>query len=215
MLSIDPVSEADRIAIIGMAGRFPGAATVDEFWDMIVAGREGLSRFDENELIEQGVASELVSHPDYVPAKGVLAEADRFDAGFFGISPREADLLDPQQRVFLECAWEALESAGHDPRAFPGRIGVFGGASLDSYLLFNLWATPMWSTSSACSRRSWPTIKISSPPGSPTRWGFEDRPSPPRPRAQPPSSPFTSLARACCRASATWRSPVASRSTSR
>lgn len=142
MLSIDPVSEADRIAIIGMAGRFPGAATVDEFWDMIVAGREGLSRFDENELIEQGVASELVSHPDYVPAKGVLAEADRFDAGFFGISPREADLLDPQQRVFLECAWEALESAGHDPRAFPGRIGVFGGASLDSYLLFNLLGNP-------------------------------------------------------------------------
>src|SRR5208283_1315134 len=88
-----------------------------------------------------GVSPAQLRQPSYVRAKGVLADADLFDAGFFGYSPREAEMLDPQHRVFLECAWEALESAGCDPQQTSGRIGLFAGASLNSYLLFNIMAS--------------------------------------------------------------------------
>jgi acyl transferase domain-containing protein len=136
----DATNDLSQVAIIGMAGRFPQAADVGAFWDNLAAGTECLSFFSEPELREQGVSATLLAQPGYVRAKGVLDGADTFDAAFFGLSPREAELMDPQHRVFLECAWEALESAGHDPQAFPGRIGVFAGASLNTYLLFNLLA---------------------------------------------------------------------------
>jgi phthiocerol/phenolphthiocerol synthesis type-I polyketide synthase E len=136
----DSTDDLSQVAVIGMAGRFPEAADVGAFWDNLAAGEECLSFFSEEELREQGVSPALLAQPGYVRAKGVLEGADTFDAGFFGLSPREAELMDPQHRVFLECAWEALESAGYDPQAFPGRIGVFGGASLNTYLLFNLLA---------------------------------------------------------------------------
>ncbi|AJC52677.1 Beta-ketoacyl synthase [Streptomyces sp. 769] len=128
----------DRIAVIGMAGRFPGADDVDAFWANLEHGREGITRFSDEELADSGVAPALLRQDDYVKAKGVLDGADLFDAGFFGYSPREAELLDPQHRVFLECAWHALESAGIDPARCDGRIGVFAGSGLNSYLLFNL-----------------------------------------------------------------------------
>ncbi|UXY30464.1 type I polyketide synthase [Streptomyces sp. HUAS TT20] len=136
----DSTDDLSQVAIIGMAGRFPKAADVGAFWDNLAAGEECLSFFSEEELREQGVSPALLAQPGYVRAKGVLDGADTFDAGFFGLSPREAELMDPQHRVFLECTWEALESAGYDPQAFPGRIGVFAGASLNTYLLFNLLA---------------------------------------------------------------------------
>ena len=127
-----------RVAIVGMAGRFPGAEDVEAFWDGLAAGREGVSRLTEAELLAAGVRPDELADDRYVRAKGVLAGADTFDAGFFGYSPREAEVLDPQHRVLLECAWEALEAADCDPRTFQGRIGVFAGASLNSYLLFNV-----------------------------------------------------------------------------
>ena len=118
----------DGIAIVGMAGRFPGAASVRELWDNLLAGREGITRFGPGEL-SPGLPAVQTRHPRYVPARGVLSDADRFDAGFFGIASREAVLIDPQQRVFLELAWNALEDAGIDPARFPGSIGVYAGTS--------------------------------------------------------------------------------------
>ncbi|MEU4159271.1 SDR family NAD(P)-dependent oxidoreductase [Actinoplanes sp. NPDC026670] len=136
----DATDDLSQVAIIGMAGRFPKAADVGAFWDNLAAGTECLSFPSEQQLREQGVSVELLAQPGYVRAKGVLDGADTFDAGFFGLSAREAELMDPQHRVFLECTWEALESAGYDPQTLPGRIGVFAGASLNTYLLFNLLA---------------------------------------------------------------------------
>lgn len=130
--------DLDRIAIIGMAGRFPGSGDVEALWTNLEQGREGITVFTDEELAEAGVDPELLARDDYVRAKGALDDADLFDEGFFGYSPREAELLDPQHRVFLECAWHALESAGVDPARFDGRIGVFAGAGLNTYLLFNL-----------------------------------------------------------------------------
>jgi phthiocerol/phenolphthiocerol synthesis type-I polyketide synthase E len=137
----DESEDLGQIAIIGLAGRFPGADDVRDFWANLAQGREGITALGDDELLAAGVSPALLRDPDYVKAKGVLAGADLFDAGFFGYSPREAEIMDPQQRVLLECAWQALESAGCDPRAFDGRIGVFAGASLNSYLLFNLLAS--------------------------------------------------------------------------
>ncbi|MEW2443715.1 type I polyketide synthase [Micromonospora marina] len=136
----DSTDDLSQVAVIGMAGRFPQAPDVNAFWANLVAEREGISSFSADELRAAGADPAVVGRPGYVRAKGVLDGADTFDAGFFGYSPREAELMDPQHRVLLECAWEALESAGYDPQAFPGRIGVFAGASLNTYLLYNLIA---------------------------------------------------------------------------
>jgi len=130
---------ADRaVAIVGMAGRFPGAPDLATFWRNLAGGVESISVFSAAELAEAGVTAELAADPAFVPAGGVLDEADRFDAAFFGISPREAELLDPQQRVFLECAVEALESAGHGSDLRRGRVGVFAGSGTISYAVQNL-----------------------------------------------------------------------------
>ena len=129
----------DGIAIVGMAGRFPGARSPRELWGNLIAGRETISHFRPDEL-EPADADDMTSRADpaYVRARGILEEVDRFDAAFFGITPREAEVLDPQQRLFLEAAWEALEDAGYDPRRFAGQIGVFAGASNNTYFLRNL-----------------------------------------------------------------------------
>ncbi len=124
----------DGIAIIGMAGRFPKAPNVQQFWENLRQGMEGTSFFSDQELEEAGISPDLLRHPNYVKARGVLDDADLFDAGFFGYSPREAELTDPQIRLFLECGWEVLESAGWDPDKFPGMIGVYAGMSFSSYL---------------------------------------------------------------------------------
>src|SRR5436305_7832267 len=100
---------AASIAVIGKAGRFPGSGNLDQFWQNLCAGKEGIRFFTEEELLAAGVDPQLLRRPNYVKAMGVLEDADLFDAQFFGYTPREAEIIDPQQRVFLECAWEALE----------------------------------------------------------------------------------------------------------
>ncbi|WP_437917387.1 SDR family NAD(P)-dependent oxidoreductase [Sorangium sp. So ce302] len=126
------------IAIIGMAGRFPGARDVGELWRNLRDGVESVTFFSEEELLASGVDPALLATPGYVRAGAVLKGVDEFDASFFGISRREAELTDPQHRIFLENAWEAIESAGYDPHAYEGSIGVFAGASVSTYLLREL-----------------------------------------------------------------------------
>ncbi|WP_165949705.1 type I polyketide synthase [Micromonospora sp. KC207] len=123
----------ERIAIVGMSGRFPGAAGIAEFWQNLLDGKESISFFTPEELAEAGVDPQLAARPDYVPARPVLDGIADFDAGFFGFSPRAAALTDPQQRMFLEVCWEALEDAGYG--APGGRVGVFGGTNLSTYFL--------------------------------------------------------------------------------
>ena len=108
-------------------GRFPGRGDVGELWSNLRAGVETITFFTDDELRAAGVPEAQFADPSYVRARGVLDDADRFDAGFFGYSPREAELIDPQQRLFLECAWEALEHAGYDPERYAGPVGVFAG----------------------------------------------------------------------------------------
>ena len=129
-----PDALVDAIAIIGMAGRFPGAPDVQAFWQNIQAGVESITVFSDEELLADGVAPSLLAQPNYVKANGIVEGIDQFDAAFFGFSPREANLLDPQLRLFLECAWGALEQAGYDAPRFAGRIGVFAGVGANSYL---------------------------------------------------------------------------------
>lgn len=125
------------IAIIGMAGRFPGASNVDEFWQNLRAGLESISVFSTEELIAAGGDANVIAHPAYVRARPILKqeEVECFDATFFGFSPHEAAITDPQHRIFLECSWEALERAGYDPTTYDGLIGVYAGCNLSTYLL--------------------------------------------------------------------------------
>ncbi len=128
----------EQIAVIGMAGRFPGARDLDELWRNLRDGVDSVRDLTEEELLASGVDPALLRSPDYVRAAAPIADAERFDASFFGFSPREAELLDPQSRVFLECAWEALESAGYVSESYDGWIGLFAGVSLPAYLMSNL-----------------------------------------------------------------------------
>jgi len=139
----DPVDEAPQgdvpggVAIIGMAGRFPGAKTVNEFWRNLCAGVESITHFKDEEL-EDSFGAEIRSAPNFVKARPILEGVDQFDAEFFGMYAKEAELTDPQHRLFLECSWEALEDAGYDPAAYRGAIGVFAGSSINTYLLNNV-----------------------------------------------------------------------------
>jgi amino acid adenylation domain-containing protein len=137
---------AHGIAVVGIAGRFPGADSVDEYWRNLVAGAESVSVFTTEELAASGISQADLQNPDYVRARGLLKDPDLFDAAFFGISNREAELMDPQHRLFLETCWNALEHAAIVPLTFPGLIGVWGGASTgmtnSRYLLNNLHARP-------------------------------------------------------------------------
>jgi acyl transferase domain-containing protein/NAD(P)-dependent dehydrogenase (short-subunit alcohol dehydrogenase family)/acyl carrier protein len=119
---------SDYIAIVGLSGRFPGAGDVETFWRNLREGVESISSFEEQP-----------QRPGYVPRAGALDGVELFDARFFGYSPREAELMDPQQRLFLEESWKALEDAGIDPARPPGRIGVFAGSGLPSYLLDHVY----------------------------------------------------------------------------
>jgi phthiocerol/phenolphthiocerol synthesis type-I polyketide synthase E len=138
----DQAEDGERlqgVAIIGMAGRFPNAKDIDEFWHNLVEGVDCITYYSDEELIEAGIDPQVLKHPDYVRAKGGVADVDLFDAAFFGINMREAELTDPQHRMLLECAWEALEHAGYESGKFDGSIGVYGGKSMDYYLLLNVY----------------------------------------------------------------------------
>lgn len=127
------------IAVVGYSGRFPGAADVGAFWKNLSEGVETITRFPPGEAEYSVRTPEGVARGErFVCARGVIADADLFDAAFFGIYPKEAAVMDPQHRVFLECAWEAVEAAGYDPATYPGMIGVYASASLNTYLLYNL-----------------------------------------------------------------------------
>jgi acyl transferase domain-containing protein/acyl carrier protein len=128
-----------EIAIIGMVCRFPGAKTPEEFWRNLRDGVESISFLRDEELEVSGVDPAQQTNPHYVKAASVLDEVEWFDAAFFGLTPREAEIMDPQQRLFLECAWEALEQAGYDPETYPGEIGLFAGARTNTYL-FNIYS---------------------------------------------------------------------------
>jgi amino acid adenylation domain-containing protein len=121
------------IAIVGVAGRFPGAADVAAFWENLKNGVESITRFSHEELLAAGISPELLEKPNYVRAGGVLERADCFDAEFFGYSQTHARLMDPQQRVLLEAAWETLDDAGCNPDTLGRRIGVFAGIGSNSY----------------------------------------------------------------------------------
>lgn len=122
------------IAIIGLSGRFPGATNIQEFWNNLCNGVESISRFTDEQVLEEGVELELLKKPGYVKAWGILYDVDKFDANFFGYNPREAEVLDPQQRIFLEECWKALETAGYDSERYQGKIGVYASVGMNHYV---------------------------------------------------------------------------------
>ncbi len=132
---------SDAVAIIGMSGRFPGAANLDQLWHNLCNSVESISCFTPEEL-GPGIEEYLRNDPDYIRARGLIEGADLFDASFFGINPLEARVMDPQQRVFLELAQHALENAGYDPERYKGRIGVFAGIGDNHYYTINLLTHP-------------------------------------------------------------------------
>ncbi|MCA8948767.1 MAG: SDR family NAD(P)-dependent oxidoreductase [Planctomycetes bacterium] len=135
------MTETD-IAVVGMACRLPGARNLEEFWQLLRDGRDARVELDDEHLRAAGVPPEVLADPEFVKAAMLLDDIDQFDAGFFGFSPRDAALFDPQHRVFLEVCWEAFEHAGHVPDKFDGRIGVFAGCGMDTYLLHNILTNP-------------------------------------------------------------------------
>ena len=138
MVSATNFDSLEGIAIIGMAGRFPGAKNIEQFWQNLQSGIESISDFTDEELISSGIDPAVVSEPSYIKVGAVLEDIDLFDASFFGFNHREAETTDPQHRLFLECACVALENAGYDSTRCESRIGVYAGASLNNYLSFNL-----------------------------------------------------------------------------
>jgi amino acid adenylation domain-containing protein len=128
-----PRSTGNDIAIIGMAGRFPGAPDLETYWANLRAGVESIRIFRDEEVAAEGIPPDLRQNPAYVRSGGALDGADHFDAAFFGLNPREADTMDPQQRLFLEAAWAALEDAGYPPTQAPGAVGVFAGSGANDY----------------------------------------------------------------------------------
>ncbi len=127
-----------KVAIVGMSGRFPGADTTEEFWHNIASKVESIKFYSKDELEGAGVDKSLLDNPNYVRAQSCISNVRSFDAEFFGFSPREAQITDPQQRIFLECAWEALEDGGYVPDHFDGRTGVYAGVGMNHYMMNHL-----------------------------------------------------------------------------
>ncbi|MBW4553600.1 MAG: SDR family NAD(P)-dependent oxidoreductase [Aphanocapsa sp. GSE-SYN-MK-11-07L] len=121
-----------EIAIIGLAGRFPGSQTLEAFWNNLKAGVESIS------VLPQGGQAKLNGANQSIKAAAILQDIEWFDAAFFGFNPREAETMDPQHRLFLECAWEALEHAGYNTETEARPIGVYAGVGMGTYLLYNL-----------------------------------------------------------------------------
>lgn len=132
----------EDIAIIGLSGRFPGAKTVEDFWLNLCQGRESIHYFSDQELQAAGVSEQLYKQKNYVKAKGIVDEVAYFDAAFFGLSALEAQILDPQHRLFLLCAWEALENAGIALKPNKNRVGVFASTGMSFYLLKHILSDP-------------------------------------------------------------------------
>ncbi|MEM7200892.1 MAG: amino acid adenylation domain-containing protein [Planctomycetota bacterium] len=133
----------DAIAIVGMAARLPTAPNLAALWQLLAEGREGVSRFSDEEILAAGEDPELLRRPEYVKARAILENVELFDAPFFGVPAREAEAMDPQHRLLLECAWEALEDAGYDPQR-AGSVGVFAGCGPNTYLTNCVMRNPEW-----------------------------------------------------------------------
>jgi len=125
------------IAIVGMSGRFPEASNIKEYWENLKEGRECFTRLSDEQIKASGVDPEIIKDPNYIKVSPVLKDYDKFDARFFGYTPREVSMMDPQQRLFLECCWEAFEDAGYNPHAYDEPVGVFGGSAINSYMVFS------------------------------------------------------------------------------
>ncbi len=138
----DSPSNLSGIAVIAMACRFPGADGVEQFWRNLAAGVESIRTFTAAELESTPGQPDAGGDPSFVPAGAVLEDVELFDAGFFDFNPREAEITDPQQRIFLECCWEAIERGGYDPERFSGGVGVFAGAAMSTYFFYNVLAHP-------------------------------------------------------------------------
>ena len=138
----DHVQDSQRIAVVGLAGRFPGAPDLGAFWRNLRGGAESITFYTDDELKRLNVDPAWLNNPSFVRARPYLEGRELFDAGFFGYSAQEAEIIDPQQRLFLETSWEALEHAGYAPDEYDGLIGVYGGSSQNTYLWFNLLVRP-------------------------------------------------------------------------
>jgi len=130
-------TEINGVAIIGIAGRFPGASNIDELWQNLCQGKESITFFNDDEL-DPGIDPEAKNNPKYVKARGIFGNIDEFDPRFFSMTPREAEIMDPQQRILLEIAWEAFENAGYNPESYGGLIGVFAGTGFNTYYPNNI-----------------------------------------------------------------------------
>lgn len=132
-------SSAQDVAVIGLAGRFPGADTIEEFWEVLKQGKETIRFFTTAEL-DASIPDTVKNSPDYIAARGIITDADKFDASFFELNTRLAELMDPQQRIFLEIAWEVLEKTGHLPQRYKGSTGVYAGTGNNTYYINNVFA---------------------------------------------------------------------------
>ena len=138
-MSNTPMQEGlEGVAVIGMSGRFPGARNVEEFWNNLKEGKESITYFTPEEARACGIDEELTKDPNYVFAGGILEDIDLFDAEFFGMNPREAKNMDPQQRMFLECCYEALEDGGYSRNRYEDPVGVYAGSNMSYYFLYHL-----------------------------------------------------------------------------
>lgn len=135
------IGHQEPVALISMAGRFPGATDVEQFWENLCEGRDSISFFND-ESLDLSVSAALRTDPTYVKARGVISDVEMFDAAFFGINPKEAQLMDPQQRVFLEICWECIERAGYAPDQCPGTVGVYAGMNNATYFLQHVQQHP-------------------------------------------------------------------------
>lgn len=138
-LSVPDSNHNSEIAIIGMSCRVPKAKDIDELWQNLRDGVESISFFSAQELESEGIDSTLLNNPSYVKASSILSDIELFDASFFDFNPRKAEIMDPQHRLFLECAWDVLENAGYDSENYEGAIGVYAGVGMNTYLLNNLY----------------------------------------------------------------------------
>jgi acyl transferase domain-containing protein len=138
----DDSNNIGSVAIIGMSGRFPGAKDMDEFWHNLSSGVESVKFFSRDELFKMGIDEHLLDNPRFVAADAILDGMDEFDASFFDYSAREAEIMDPQHRLFLESAWEVMESAGYNSELYDGRVAVYAGANLSGYMIRNLYSNP-------------------------------------------------------------------------
>jgi len=135
-------SSEGAFAIIGMSVRFPGAENIEQFWRNLRNGVESFASLSEQDLLQSGIDPSVFQNPEYVRVCATIENVEDFDAAFFGLTPREAELMDPQHRAFLECAWSVLEDAGYDPFSHEGPIGIFGGVARNAYFANNIAPHP-------------------------------------------------------------------------